>query len=329
MMRLPRFRWHAPTSFQEAATILADEGPTAMVVAGGTDLYPNMKRRHQTPETVVSLNKVKGFRGIKFTPGKGFRIGAGTTLTELERDLSLRENCPGLWRAVKSISTPILRNMGTIGGNICLDTRCTYYNQNYEWRRAINFCMKCDGEICWVAPSSKICLAINSSDTAPILCAVGAQLHFVSKDGERVIPANEFYKKDGIQYLNKRPDEILTEVRIPPSENRSSTYWKLRRRGAFDFPVLGVGAAVWYDGNVVRDAKIFLGAVASKPIEAVEAQQAVIGKEITKESATAAGEAAFIRAKPMDNADLHMHWRKEMAKVYVKGALLELAPSRD
>ena len=261
MMRLPPFKYLRPKSVAEACRMLADEGPTAMVVAGGTDLYPNMKRRHQRPRTLIGLRSLRELKGAE-----GERIGAGETLTALERTPRVKAAFPALWTAVHSISTPVLRNMGTIGGNVCLDTRCTYYNQNHEWRRAINFCMKCDGTTCWVAPSSETCLAINSSDTAPVLCAMGARLRFRSVDGERVVEAADFYQNDGIHYLTRRPDEILTAVHIPPTDRWRSVYWKLRRRGSFDFPVLSVAAAARFaaDGTV-EAARIILGAVASRP----------------------------------------------------------------
>src|SRR5436309_3000332 len=197
MMRLPRFRYVAPKTLREAAAILAGEGSEASVVAGGTDLFPNMKRRHQRPKTLVGLRGIEGLKGVRGAAA-GLHIGAATTLTDLEEDPAIRQQYPALFEATRSIATPILRNMGTIGGNLCLDTRCNYYDQSYEWRRAIDFCMKCDGEVCWVAPGSDICLAVSSSDTAPMLCALGARLRLVSRKGERTIEAKDLYRRDGI-----------------------------------------------------------------------------------------------------------------------------------
>ena len=187
MMRLPKFRYLAPRSLREVTALLAGEGPEAMVVAGGTDLYPNMKRRHQTPKTLVGLRLIDALRGVSGSAVTGLRIGPATTLSDLEELAVIREHYPGLHEAIHSISTPILRNMGTIGGNVCLDTRCNYYDQNYEWRRAIDFCMKCDGDICWVAPGSDVCLAVSSSDTAPVLCALGARLRLASRKEEAFV----------------------------------------------------------------------------------------------------------------------------------------------
>src|SRR5262245_25052536 len=153
--------------------------------------------------------------------------------------------------------------MGTIGGNLCLDTRCNYYNQNYEWRKAIDFCLKKDGDICWVATASKRCVAASSTDCAPALMALGAEVTLVSENGERTVSLEDLYNNDGIDYLKRRPDEILTKIRIP--SGFKSTYWKLRRRGAFDFPVLGVGAAAKFSGDMIEEGRIALGAVASRP----------------------------------------------------------------
>ena len=327
MMRLPKFRYYAPRTVAEAAAIQHGEGSRAMVVAGGTDLYPNMKRRHQTPQVLVGLRKIDRLRGVKGTPKRGLWIGPGTTLTDLEENVLVREHYPGLWQAIHSISTPILRNMGTIGGNVCLDTRCNYYDQNYEWRRAINFCMKCDGDICWVAPGSDVCLAVSSSDTAPVLCAHGARLHLVSKKGERTIEAEELYNRDGIHYLTKRPDEILTGITLPPAGRFRSAYRKLRRREAFDFPVLGVAACVRFDGDVVADARLWLGAVSMAPVEATEAQAALAGRPLTDEAIQEAARLAYPLAKPVDNIDFTVRWRKEMTRHFVREALREIRQS--
>src|SRR5438309_10389898 len=247
MMRLPWFDYRAPKRLGEAASILAAEGPNAALIAGGTDLLPNMKRRQMAPRTLVSL------RHIPEMKLNGHAIGAGTTLTEIVKKAEL---ALGLRQAAHQVATVHLRNMGTIGGNLCLDTRCNYYNQNYEWRKAIDFCLKKDGDICWVATASKRCVAMSSTDCAPALLVLSTKVKLVSASGEREAALDELYNNDGIDYLRRRPDEILTEVRF---ENVPSTYWKLRRRGAFGFPVLGVAAAM-HDDN----ARIALGAVASR-----------------------------------------------------------------
>ncbi len=326
MMRLPKFRYVAPRTVKEASAILATEGPEAMVVAGGTDLYPNMKRRHQMPKTLVGLRLVEGLRGVRGGAARGLVIGPATTLSALEESATLRDRYPGLFQAIHSISTPILRNMGTIGGNICLDTRCNYYDQNYEWRRAINFCMKCDGDVCWVAPKSTLCLAVSSSDTAPVLCALGARLRLVSRRGERMIEAKELYRRDGIHYLAKRHDEILTAIELPPASRWRSAYRKLRRRGAFDFPVLGVAACLRFEGDRVAEARLWLGAVSMAPVEVTDAQAALAGRPLTGDAIEEAARLAWSRAKPVDNTDFTLRWRKEMTLRLAAEALRAVAP---
>src|SRR5882672_7026880 len=217
MMRLPWFEHRAPSTLAEAARILAGEGPNAMLIAGGTDLVPNMKRRQMAPKILVSLKKIPEMKR------NGSAIGAGTTLTGIVNKTDLPM---GLRQAAHLVATVHLRNMGTIGGNLCLDTRCNYYNQNYEWRKAIDFCLKKDGTICWVATASKRCVAMSSTDCAPALMALGATVKLVSPAGEREIPVENLYKNDGIDYITRRSDEVLTEVSLPDTTGWKSTYWK-------------------------------------------------------------------------------------------------------
>jgi len=309
MMRLPWFEHRAPKSLQEATRILAGEGPNAMVIAGGTDLLPNMKRRHQAPRVLISL------RGIEELRRNGSVLGAGTTLTQVVQKSELPL---GLRQAAHQVATVHLRNMGTIGGNLCLDTRCNYYNQNYEWRKAIDFCLKKDGEVCWVATASKRCVAASSTDCAPALMAIGATVHLASASGEREVALEDFYNNDGIDYLRRRPDEILTAIRFPSGVK--STYWKLRRRGAFDFPVLGVAAAIATGG----EARIALGAVASRPFLVEKAGEFLRGKTLSDEVIEEAARIVASRAKPMDNTDLDLYWRKDVCAEFTRYALREL-----
>ena len=334
MLRLPKFRYLHPKSVAEAVKMIADYGPEAMFVAGGTDLYPNMKRRQQTPKVVIGLAHLDKLRRVQGKPQTGLVLGAGLTLNEVVEDRRVLKKYPAVAQAAELISTPLLRNMGTIGGNLLLDTRCNYYNQNYEWRKAINFCMKKDGEICWVAPSSPRCWAVQSSDCAPVMVAIGAKVKLVSSSGahvtERLISAAELYNDDGIQHLNKRPDELLTEIHLPAVDANGNgwraTYWKLRRRGSFDFPVLGVAAWLRMAGDgTVEAAKIILGGVGSHPIKATASEQAILGKKLTEETIEQAAASAYPTAKPLDNTDFAMSWRKDMARYYVAGTLRELA----
>jgi 4-hydroxybenzoyl-CoA reductase subunit beta len=322
MMRLPWFAFRSPASIGEAARILAAEGPQAMLIAGGTDLLPNMKRRHQTPTTLVSLARIEELK--RTANGSGATLGAGLTLNEVVANSMIREKYAGLYQAAAQVATVHLRNMGTLGGNLCLDTRCNYYNQNYEWRKAIDFCLKKDGQICWVATASKRCVATSSTDCAPALISLGASVRLVSAQGEREVALGDLYRNDGIDYLARRPDEILTEVKLPSPEGWKSSYWKLRRRGAFDFPVLGVAAAVKMapDGTV-EEARIALGAVSSRPL-LTRAGELLIGRKLSDEAIAEVAKKVASVAKPMDNTDLDLYWRKGVVPEFVAYALREI-----
>jgi len=319
MLRLPTFTYLQARSLADALRMKADAGPDGMFVAGGTDLYPNMKRRHQEPRTVISLMGIPELGRVE-----RWNVGTCVTLSTLSNVPSFQRSHSAVTTAARLVSTPLLRNMGTLGGNLCLDTRCNYYNQSYEWRKAIDFCMKKDGAICWVAPSSPRCWAVSSSDIAPVMVAIGAEYRLVGPQGERVVPAGRFYHNDGINYLTKQPDEILAEVRLPAPDGWDAVYHKLRRRGSFDFPVLGVAAWIKWNGKKVADARIVLGGVASWPQEVPEAAAALQGSTLSDEAIAAAAEQAYRPSKPMDNTDFDLSWRKQMTRVYVTRALEEL-----
>ncbi|MBV9211288.1 MAG: FAD binding domain-containing protein [Acidobacteria bacterium] len=328
MMRLPKFSYRVPVDMRDAVRMMADAGAEGQFVAGGTDLYPNMKRRQQTPQTVISVRRLKELNQITGDGKGGLVIGASVSLTDICEHPIINRDYPMVARAAAVISTPTLRNMGTIGGNLLLDTRCNYYDQNYEWRKGINFCMKKDGEICWVAPGSKKCWAVQSSDLVPLMVAIGARVRLVSTLGERMVDAAGLYNNDGIAYLHKRPDELLADVHLPPLNGWRATYKKLRRRGAFDFPVLGVAARLDFGGDgTVKDAKLILGGIAPAPVEVKEAEAALIGAPLDEERMQAAAEACYTKARPLDNTDFVMNWRKQMARPFVLRALEELRQS--
>ena len=329
MMRLPKFEDHTPRTIAEAVKIKGDVGPLAQFVAGGTDLYPNMKRRQQTPKTVISVMRLNELHQITGDGSTGLKIGASVILTDICEHPVINREYPVVAQAARTISTPLLRNMGTIGGNLLLDTRCNYYDQNYEWRKGINFCLKKDGDICWVAPGSSKCWAVQSSDLVPVMVAIGAKLKFVSTLGERIVDAAGLYNDDGIDYLRKRPDELLVSIELPPTNGWRASYQKLRRRGAFDFPVLGVAACVHYENggseHPVSNAKVVLGGIAPLPVEIAEAGAMLAGKPLTDDQIHAAAEAAYIKARPLDNTDFVYQWRKQMARQYTLRALREVA----
>src|ERR1044072_536178 len=326
MMRLPKFVYRTPRTIAEAVKVFADAGPKAQFVAGGTDLYPNMKRRQQTPKTVVSVMRLQELNQVSGDGSSGLVIGASVSLTEIVEHPIIKRDYPVIAEAARTISTPILRNMGTIGGNLLLDTRCNYYDQNYEWRKGINFCLKKDGDVCWVERGSSKCWAVQASDLVPVMVAIGAKLRFASTLGERVIDAAGLYNDDGIDYLHKRQDELLVDIQLPPTNGWRASYQKLRRRGAFDFPVLGVASWISTEDAAVTDARIILGGIAPAPVEIKEAANALIGKPLADDHIHAAAEAAYIKARPLDNTDCVYQSGKEMARRYRRRALRDLKP---
>jgi 4-hydroxybenzoyl-CoA reductase subunit beta len=324
MMRLPLFEFRAPRTLEEAAQILDGERANAMPLAGGTDRLPTLKRRQQVPRTLMSLRHIESLNRVALSDS-GSRLGACLTLSDIAADPRFRNGLTALAQAASLVATPQIRNMATLGGNICLDTRCNYYDQSYEWRKSINFCLKKDGTTCWVAPGSSRCMAVSSTDTGPALMALGARVRLVSHSGEREVLLSNLYNNDGIDYIKRRPDEILAEVLLDSLHGWKSAYWKLRRRGSFDFPVLSIAVAARLSRDkVVEDARIVVGAAACRPLAATDAANSLLGRPLNQQAIEeAAGIAARI-AKPLDNTDFDMTWRKRVTAEFVTYALREL-----
>ena len=338
MLRLPRFQLLTPRTVEDAALLLREHraaeqdvaktgtpGITVMVVAGGTDLFPNMKRRQFTPSTLIALGRAVPRR---ISVGDDVTIGAGATLTAVASDQRIRERYAALAEGALSISTPQLRNMGTLGGNLCLDTRCNWYDQSLFWRMAEGMCMKTDpAVVCRVAPSSPRCLAVASADTVPALLALGASVRVVNAAGERTIALADLYRDDGINYLTIGRDDIVTEVLLPALEGWRSTYRKLRDRGSFDFPIVGLAAAVRFENGIVREARVAMTAVGSRPVLVADAAAAIIGTRLEDDAIAAAAAAAHKLARPMDNTSGTIAQRKRSVPVYATRALASLRPS--
>ncbi|MEP7004178.1 MAG: FAD binding domain-containing protein [Chloroflexota bacterium] len=335
MLRLPKFQLHVPATVEDAVLLLREHhaaeqdaaktgtpGITVMVVAGGTDLFPNMKRRQFTPSTLIALSKAVP-RDI--TNGTSLTIGAGATLTAVASDQRVLQSYAALAESALAISTPQLRNMGTIGGNLCLDTRCNWYDQSLFWRMAEGMCMKTDPSVvCRVAPSSPRCLAVASADTVPALLALGASVRVVNAAGERMIALADLYRDDGISHLTIGRDDIVTEVVLPKLDGWRSTYLKLRDRGSFDFPIVGLAAAMRLEGGIVREARVAMTAVGSRPVLVDAAATAIIGTRLEDDAIAAAAAAAHKLARPMDNTSGTIAQRKRSVPVYTTRALASL-----
>ncbi|MCC6747745.1 MAG: FAD binding domain-containing protein [Deltaproteobacteria bacterium] len=323
MLRLPPFEFCVPTSAAEAVALKAELGESASYVAGGTDLFPNMKRRQQEPTRLIPVGALPELRGIRRLPSGELFVGASETLAQVAASPLVKEHAPALARAAGLVASPLLRNMGTVGGNLCLDTRCNYYDQSYEWRQALGFCMKKEGEICWVAPSSPRCWATSSSDTAPVAVALGAELDLLGPDGETRIPAAGFYADDGMRPFTKHPDALLLGLRVPSQAGAQATYLKVAPRGSIDFPVLGVAAYVKRIAQdaPVTEARIVLGAITSYPLLIPAAAAALVGKPLSPETIAQAAQAAALAARPLENLDEPASWRKNVTQVHVRRAL--------
>jgi 4-hydroxybenzoyl-CoA reductase subunit beta len=319
MLRLPRFKYLRPKTAREASRMAADLGPRAMFVAGGTDLFPKLKRRQFDVETLIGLDFLP--REIR-NGSTECTVDAGVTLAAASGDEHLNKSFAGYAEAAGLVSSPPLRNVGTVGGNLCVDTRCNYYDMTYEWRKAAGFCMKKDGDICLVAPSSSRCWAVSSSDTAPMAIALDGIVMLTGPDGERELPVSALYRDDGMDYMAKQPSEVVTSLRLIAGPNIRTAYVKLRRRGSIDFPIAGAAVAVQLDGDEVVRSRIVLSAVASHPLEATEAEEFLKGKRVQADTIRETADIAAKPAKPLDNADLSHFWRKRMVRVVVEEALL-------
>lgn len=338
MLRLPRFRLVEAATYADAAHLLREHGASeldpaqgtpslrVMTVAGGTDLFPNMKRRQFTPEVLVSLQRVEG--ATRLAANGTLEAGAGVTLATLATQPRVRERWTALSLAAASVSTPQLRNAGTLGGNLCLDTRCNWYDQSLFWRTAEGFCMKTHPEVvCRVAPSSARCLAVASADTVPALLALGASARVEGAGGSREVPLAELYREDGIRFLAIGRDEVVAAVSLPDPTGWTSTYLKLRDRGSFDFPLVGIAAAVRWDGGVIAEARVAVTAVASRAMLVDGAAAALRGSRLDDGTIAAAADAIHKAARPLDNTAGTISQRKRTARVFAERALASLRPS--
>ncbi|MCG6987735.1 MAG: FAD binding domain-containing protein [Gemmatimonadetes bacterium] len=322
MLRLPPFRYHRPATVDEAVALLAAHAGDVLPVAGGTDLVPNMKHRLFEPGHLVALKGIAELKGIREEDGR-LRIGAAETLTSVAGSAVVRERFPSLADAAGHVAGPQLRNMGTLGGNVCLDTRCTYYNQTAFWRGALGHCLKKGGTVCHVTQVGKKCVAAHSADTPPVLMTLDATVALVGAEGRREIPVRDFFVTDGIANTRREPGEILTEVCIPlASARKRAAYAKLRRRKSIDFPLLTVAVAadVENDGTVRSITGVVTG-LGARPRELTGWQEAAAGRTLDDEVMTELAERAFKQCHPLENIIVDTEWRHAMVPVYVRRAL--------
>jgi 4-hydroxybenzoyl-CoA reductase subunit beta len=322
MLRLPKFELFEPRTVAEAARLLA-EHPLARVVAGGTDLLVNMKHEIETPSVLVSLERVAGLAGVRPMADGRIEIGAMTRLSAVAADQRLRRSHPALAQAASLVAGPQLRDMGTLGGNVLLDTRCQWINQSHFWRQALGFCLKKDGTKCHVVEGGSKCVAAASNDTAPALMGLDATLRFASARGERVVPIDELWLADGIRNKKLPHDEILVAIELPPTPSgHRGAYGKLRERGSIDFPLWGVAARLDLEGTKVARAELCCVALQARPLRLPKCSELLVGVDTASGAWNEAVEACAAMARklchPMPNIPGDHEWRREMVPVYAR-----------
>jgi 4-hydroxybenzoyl-CoA reductase subunit beta len=325
-LSLPPFKLLRPKTLEEAVSLLARHAGggarATQIVAGGTDLIPSMRQKLFEPQFVLDIRQIAELRGVRQT-AQGTEIGALTTLSAIEHSALLRKNYPLLAEAAGTVASPVLRNMGTVGGNICLDTRCLWYNQSLTWRKGCGFCIKKDGDLCHVAPGGTKCWAAFSGDTPPALLCLNAVIEIASSSGVRRMPLEEFYTGDGVNYRKLQTGEILTRVILPASSaGYRGVYRKLRIRGSIDYPLAGVAVALKRSNGHIADARVALTAVNPAPVLVKGAAERMKERKMDDALADAVGDLAARTAKPLTTSALTPEYRREMIRVFTKRALL-------
>ena len=325
-MSLPEFKLLRPHTTAEAVALLAQHAGDIRILAGGTDLLPSMQQKLFAPQYVLDIRRIAELRGIRQQSTGAVEIGALTALTEVEHSDLLRRHFRVLHEAAKTVASPVLRNMGTIGGNICLDTRCLWYNQSLQWRKSCGFCIKKDGDLCHVAPGGTKCWAAFSGDTPAALLCLDAEIEIASAAGIRRVKLAEFYTGLGDNYRKLAAKELLTRVFLPASSaGRRGVYRKLRIRGSIDYPLAGVAVVLKQSNGHIEDVRIGLTAVNPAPVLVKGATELLAGRRVTEEWAEAAGVLAAQTAKPLTTSALTAEYRREMIRVFTKRAVFSLA----
>ena len=329
-MSLPQFKLLRPKSIAEAVELLAKYSGSVRVLAGGTDIIPSMRQKLFEPDYVLDLRGIAEIRGIKPQPDRSVEIGALTTIRAIERSEFLREHYPVLAEAASTVASPVLRNMGTIGGNICLDTRCLWYNQSLTWRKGCGFCIKKDGDLCHVAPGGTKCWAAFSGDTPPALLCLKGEIEIASAKGLRRIPLDDFYTGLGDNYRKLQPHELVTRIFLPASSaGYRGVYRKLRVRGSIDYPLAGVAVVMKRSNGHIVDARIGITAVNPAPLLVKGASEMLVGKAVDDALAEAAGDLAAKISKPLTTSALTPEYRRAMIRVFTKRAVLAAAQANE
>jgi 4-hydroxybenzoyl-CoA reductase subunit beta len=325
-LSLSEFKLLRPRAVEEATRYLSEHAANVRVLAGGTDLIPSMRQKLFEPQYVLDLRGIAAMRGIRPQPDGGVEIGAATSLRAIERSDFLRQHYPVLTEAAATVASPVLRNMGTIGGNICLDTRCLWYNQSLTWRKGCGFCIKKDGDLCHVAPGGTKCWAVFSGDTPPALLCLDAEIEIASASGTRRVPLRDFYTGLGEDYRKLQPNELVTRIFLPASAaGYSGVYRKLRVRGSIDYPLAGVAVVMKRANGHVAEARVGITAVNPAPLLVKGIADLLTGKAVDETLAAAVGDLAARTAKPLTTSALTPEYRREVIRIFTKRAVLAAA----
>jgi len=318
-MKLPAFDYQKPQSLNEAMALL-NERDNAQVMGGGSDVLFNMKLRLFEPETLISLDQVAELKKIEHGGDGSFTLGAGCTLVDLANHPDLIKHQPVFVEAVKSVASWHIRNQATLGGNLCLDTRCWYTNQTQEWRNSREDCFKTGGEICHVIKSSPICVALNSSDIAPVLMVLGAEIVLQNQDGERQLSLRDFYRPDGVEHTVRRADEIVTRIRLP-AQTKSMAFLKIAPRKGMDFSHGTIAAALTFDGDSVATGDMVIGSMAPQPMTLPAAAKHLQGKKLTEDLLEETAELAFKDMGVLTNLYTSSAHKKDLVRALIKKSL--------
>lgn len=320
-MILPSFDLHRPKTLGEALELAGRFGADFDFIAGGTDLLQNYKNRIHPKPHLISLMHIPGLTEVSPT-----RIGALARLADIERHEELKEKLPGFVEAASKVATPLVRESATLGGNLLVETRCFYLNQSEFWRASKGSCLKAEGNTCLVVPQEKVCYATFSSDVAPMLVALDAEIELAGPVGTRRLPLSDLYQGDGIERTVKLREEILVAIHLPESAPTFRTaYRKLRIRDSFDYPDLGVAIAARVHEGTLADLRVVLTAVGTVPQDLSAALADFRGRPVSPELLREIAKKARDTAKPVKNVSMSPTYRKQMVEVFVRRLLEEIA----
>jgi 4-hydroxybenzoyl-CoA reductase subunit beta len=320
---MPAFKLHRPESIADAVKLCAATAG-ARYYAGGTDLVVNIRRGIEQPPALVDLTAVRELHEVREENG-GIRIGAAVTLREIAAHAGLRGRFTAVAEAAEAVAGPTHRGYGTLGGNLCLDTRCIYYNQSEWWRKSNDYCLKERGEVCHVAPGGKRCFAAFSGDVAPALLVFGAEVELVGPEGARRLPLAQLYRNDGMNHLALMPSELVAAVHLPATAPAAASgYAKSRIRGSIDFPLAGAAARVEMEGDRVQALVIALTGVNPYP-QLVTGTDAFAGKPLDAAALDRIREMVRTQAKPMKTTTTPPWYRRRVVGALARRLVARLA----